>query len=312
MSSTLRWYDSLNVSARFEAVSVLPSPATRARDHDDLEARGRLAWCSVAASRRYCSRDAGIMFSSTTTFCASVASRRSKSDPVRGSTGSVAGGGRRARRSLSFWRLGGRRPRRTGARSVRADARGVARTSRSGTARATMTPRLRRSWSSCLRPPGPPLPALLPVVHRLPPARRDVLLHRPDPFATPSVPEKRKPLPLRRKRIEHRRRRLDAACCRGWRDHRRSGRSVGRRFLFARPDGCRRRRNRLCPAAGIGARVSRRTGPCRRPRAARPRVPARPSRSRGRNRGRPRERSGCRPDADRRRIRRAARCPRSR
>ena len=31
ISSTLRWYDSLSVSARFEAVSVLPSPARRWR-----------------------------------------------------------------------------------------------------------------------------------------------------------------------------------------------------------------------------------------------------------------------------------------
>ena len=38
ISSTLRWYDSLSVSARLAAVSVLPSAIWRAGHHEDFRA----------------------------------------------------------------------------------------------------------------------------------------------------------------------------------------------------------------------------------------------------------------------------------
>ena len=79
MSSTRFWYDSLNVSARFEAVSVLPSPATALATMTTFRPVVLCASCSTAASRRYCSRDAGLMFWSMTTFSVSRASIRSNS-----------------------------------------------------------------------------------------------------------------------------------------------------------------------------------------------------------------------------------------
>ena len=72
MSSTRFWYDSLNVSARFDGGQRLALARHRARHHDDAQPRDVLwaSW-STAASRRYCSREAGLMLWSTTIFSVS-------------------------------------------------------------------------------------------------------------------------------------------------------------------------------------------------------------------------------------------------
>ncbi len=61
MSSTRFWYDSLKVSARFDAVSVLPSPATALATMITRRPDVLCASWSTAARRRYCSREAGLM-----------------------------------------------------------------------------------------------------------------------------------------------------------------------------------------------------------------------------------------------------------
>ena len=60
ISSTRFWYDSLNVSARFDGRQRLALVGQRAGDRSRVEMpRSSCAWCSVAASRRYCSTATG-------------------------------------------------------------------------------------------------------------------------------------------------------------------------------------------------------------------------------------------------------------
>src|SRR5579864_3812547 len=90
MSRTRCWYDSLSVRARFAAVSVLPSPATALAIMTTVRPVDARPWWRAAASRRYCSRDVGSIWSSATTFCASAGLRCDST--ARESERSAAGG----------------------------------------------------------------------------------------------------------------------------------------------------------------------------------------------------------------------------
>ena len=93
MSNTRLWYEWLSVSARFTAVRLLPSPGSALAVMMTLMPRSFWAWCSVAASFRYCSRAAGenpSVPSSLPTSCGSVRQPRSSFSGVAAAMSGVS------------------------------------------------------------------------------------------------------------------------------------------------------------------------------------------------------------------------------